>query len=478
MADFFLTIDASSAYSVDAPLLEILINGSVVSSATITSGFGAQTFLLSFNGSRPNSLSFRFNDGSAESGRSVTLNAILVNGINIQDTNLTSLVLLQNETSAVNIANTDYLYGRIQPTIAELGTPTITGTNGDERYYGTAGDDIMRGLGGNDKFIAGDGNDRLNGDDGNDHLIGEGGNDLIYGGRGNDRLEGGDGDDLIYGHNDNDTIFGNNGQDFIHAGSGNDRAYGGNDDDIILGMAGNDRLYGDAGNDRLEGSSGNDYLYGGIGDDYLNGGNGFDILYGNEGNDFLTAGSDADRLYGGDGDDELRGGDGDDWLYGEDGIDDLRGGNDDDFLHGGAGADDLRGDAGNDILIYDSEDNFWGGSGFDWVVMFRGDTSDLDFSDTRFRTGIEGISLENWNGAAQTNNLNIEIADIIANSDLPYVFVAGDNGLDTVTSSDFDISDRVAGDVTRGGRTYALFDGGATDLYIEVGLELNGVTIV
>lgn len=478
MANFFLTIDASSAYSADAPLLEILINGSVVSSLSITSGFSAQSLQLSFNGNKPSSLSFRFNDGSGEGGRSITLNKVLVNGINIQDTNLTSLTLLQNETSDVNITNTDYLYGRLQPTIAELGAPTIEGTNGNDRYYGTADDDIMRGLNGNDKFIAGDGDDRLIGDNGNDHLIGEGGNDLIWGGRHNDRLEGGAGDDLIFGHNDNDYLSGGTGQDMLHAGSGNDRAYGGDGDDIVLGWSGNDRIFGDAGNDRLEGGSGNDYLYGGTGVDRLYGSSGFDILYGNGGNDYLNGGGDADRLYGGSGEDDLRGGNQDDWLYGEAGEDDLRGGNHNDFLHGGADRDILRGDSGNDVLIYDNQDVFFGGSGFDWVVMFRGDTSDLDFSVGRFRTGIEGISLENWNGAAEANNLNIEIADIIANSDLDYVFVAGDNGLDTVTSTDFNIGDRVAGEVNRGGRTYAQLDGGATDLYVEIGLDLNGTTIV
>ena len=59
------------------------------------------------------------------------------------------------------------------------------------------------------------------------------------------------------------------------------------------------------------------------------------------------------------------------------------------------------------------------------------------------------------------------------------MFVAGDNGLDSVTSTDFNIGDRViGGDVNRGGRSYAHFDGGVTDLYIEIGLDLNGSTIL
>jgi hypothetical protein len=56
--------------------------------------------------------------------------------------------------------------------------------------------------------------------------------------------------------------------------------------------------------------------------------------------------------------------------------------------------------------------------------------------------------------------------------------IIGNNGLDTVTSTDFDIGDRIAGDANRGGRTYAHFNDSGADIYIEIGLDLNGITIV
>jgi len=72
----------------------------------------------------------------------------------------------------------------------------------------------------------------------------------------------------------------------------------------------------------------------------------------------------------------------------------------------------------------------------------------------------------------------LNAADIISNSDLDYLFIAGDIGLDTVVSTDYDISDRVGtGTVKRGGHEYAQFQDGGTDLYIELGLTLNGVIV-
>jgi len=479
MPVFFLTIDMSSVYATDIPVLEVTVNGRVTDTISVDNAYAPTTIQVSYSGSRPTTFSFQFADSLSELGRSITINSVFVNGIDLGNSNLSALTLTQNDISTINIENTDYLYGRTQPTVAEMGTPTITGTNASERDTGTESADIMRGLNGNDKLIGLGGDDRLNGDDGHDHLIGGDGHDLLYGGRGNDRIEGGNGDDLIYGHNNNDVIWGNAGQDHINAGSGNDKVFGGADDDIILGWSGNDRLYGEAGNDRLEGGGGNDVIAGGDGEDDIYGSAGFDTLYGNDGDDYINGGSDNDKLYGGLGVDRLRGGNGDDTLYGEDGRDDVRGGNGNDWLHGGADRDNLRGEDGNDILVYDTEDRYWGGDGFDWVIMFRGDNSDIDFSNGNFRGGVEAISLENWNGASEQNNLSVEIADIIDNSDLSYIFVAGDAGRDSVTSNDFNIADRVAGgEVSRGGRTYAHIDGGATDIYIELGLDLNGTTIV
>lgn len=478
MPEFFLTIDASSVYTTDAPILEILVNGAVVSSITIDNSYTTTTYNIPFSGNQPSSFSLRFNDGSVEGGRSITLNAVSVSGQDV-NSNLSLLTLNQNDSSDLNITNTDYLFGKIVPTDAEMGTPTIEGTDNNDIIDGTSGDDIIKGLDGYDKIRAGDGDDRIMGDDGNDHIFGEGGNDIIQSGRQNDRIHGGDGDDLIYSNNHNDYVTGDAGNDTINLGSGTDRGFGGDGNDIIYGGGGNDLIYGDAGNDRIEGQNGSDNLHGGSGDDALYGASGFDLMYGDAGDDYMNGGNDNDRMFGGADNDELRGGRGDDKLYGEDGDDELRGGNNNDWLIGGAGIDDLRGDAGNDLLFYDSQDTFRGGSGFDWIVLQETDGSDLDFSETRFRNGIEGVTLINWDGGAQANEISLDAADIIANSDLDYLFIAGDIGLDTVVSTDYDITDRVAGgNVKRGGHEYARFDDGGTELFIEVGLDLNGVTIV
>ena len=480
MVNFFVTIDASSIYSVDAPVLEILVNGSVVSSITIDAAYTMTTYELSSNGTFPSSFSFRFNDASGETGRSISLHSVAVSGQTVND-NLTALLLNQNDSSTLNTTNTDYLFGRVNPTTAEIGTPTIEGTDvaaDTDIINATTDDDIVYGYSGFNKVYLDGGDDRYYGGNQIDYVFGEGGNDLIHTGRGNDRILGGDGDDLIFSHNNNDHVRGDAGNDTINLGNGNDRGFGGDDDDIIYGAGGNDLIYGDAGNDRLEGQNGNDRMFGGANDDRLYGGGGFDTLHGGDGDDFINGGNQGDHLYGDTGQDALRGGRGDDRLYGGDDNDDIRGGDDNDWLIGGDGRDRLRGEDGNDLLFYDSNDIFWGGDGFDWIVLQETDASNLDFSDNDFRDGIEGITLINWNFGAQANELTLNAADIISNSDLDYLFIAGDIGLDTVVSTDYDISDRVGtGTVKRGGHEYAQFQDGGTDLYIELGLTLNGVIV-
>ncbi|HPF78401.1 MAG TPA: calcium-binding protein [Alphaproteobacteria bacterium] len=479
MTDFFLTIDASSIYTVDAPTLEILINGSVVSSIAIDAGYSLTTYQLSTNGSFPSSFSFRFSDTSGETGRSISLHNVYVSGQDV-NTNLSALMLNKNDTSTLDTMATDYLFGKTNPTLTEIGTPTIEGTTptGDtDIINATTGDDIVYGYNGYNKVFLDDGDDRYAGGNQIDYIFGGDGNDLIYTSRGNDRIEGGNGDDLIFSHNDNDYVKGDAGNDTINLGNGNDRGYGGDDDDIIYGGGGNDLIYGDDGNDRLEGQNDNDRLYGGSGDDYILGGGGYDALYGDDGNDYLNGGSENDQLYGGNGNDTLRGGSGDDKLYGDDGNDDIRGGDGNDWLTGGAGADDIRGEDGNDLLFYDAQDNFWGGNDFDWLVMTQFDNSNIDFSNPKIRNGIEGVSMINWDHGAQANNLIVDAADIISNSDDGTLYVAGDIGLDGVLSTDYDITDRFGTDFKRGGHEYARFDHGGTELYIEVGLTLNGVVI-
>lgn len=101
-------------------------------------------------------------------------------------------------------------------------TPTIIGTDGNDRLIGTLGDDVIMGLGGND-FIKGKaGNDVICGGLGDDVIRGGHGNDELSGGRGNDRLFGGEGSDILFGGKGDDQLSGGNGYDAAVGGSGID----------------------------------------------------------------------------------------------------------------------------------------------------------------------------------------------------------------------------------------------------------------
>ncbi|MEO0807959.1 MAG: hypothetical protein AAFY33_16795, partial [Cyanobacteria bacterium J06643_4] len=186
---------------------------------------------------------------------------------------------------------------------SDTNTNTITGTDGNDRLFGTDAVDIIQGLGGNDKLFGREDNDQLLGGDGDDKLFGQGGNDLLEGNAGRDRLFGGEGDDTLAGGADKDSLYGATG------------------DDILIGGGGNDNLFGSAGDDNLSGGDGADRLFGGNGNDLLTGGAGNDKLLGGDGDDELTGGAGRDRLFGGNGADIFNGGEGNDLLQGGSGID-------------------------------------------------------------------------------------------------------------------------------------------------------------
>lgn len=361
MSQFFFEVDVSAVYSVTAPTLEILVDGIVVSSSSVTAhtggGFNTFSFMFSYSGSYPGTLSLRFNDGSGEGGRSVTIDAVRINGQTLSASYIGALVFGNGQSSAIDTINTDHLYGRVNPVVADVGTATQNGTGGDDQMVGTSqaaiinagnGADRVRGLGnddavfggiGNDTLYGGDGNDIVAGEDGDDLVVGDLGNDLLYGGAGNDSLAGGAGNDVLNGGADNDTLRGDAGDDLLFGEAGND---------ILMGGTGNDYLYGDDGTDTMTGGAGNDTMYGGLGNDLMTGDAGNDTMYGEAGNDMMS---------GGTGDDTLEGTTGDDIVYGDAGNDIVRGGDDNDRVYGDAGNDTVYGDAGNDGV--------YGGSGAD-----------------------------------------------------------------------------------------------------------------
>lgn len=169
-------------------------------------------------------------------------------------------------------------------------SPTIVGTEGDDRIVGTPGDDIIQALGGNDVIISGDGND------------------VICAGSGDDTVFAGAGDDKIYGDAGADTIHGQTGADLIEGGDGSDDLRGNTGSDIISGGADPDVLFGDGGNDSLDGGDGDDRIYGGSQPDELLGGTGADLLSGGPGNDSLKGEAGNDELRGGAGADQHSGG--------------------------------------------------------------------------------------------------------------------------------------------------------------------------
>jgi len=387
--NFRFSLTLSATYASDAPTIEVLMDGIVVSSELITTLTGTGTSLLTFDldyeGAFP-PFELRFNDTSTETGRQVRIDNISLNGQHLDHQSLglsgdafansnASSLNSNGDVLTLNSAIEDYMFGINEPTIADFGTPTITGTTAnDAALNGTPQDDIIYGDAGSDKISGLAGNDLIDGGDGNDLLLGHDGDDVLVGGEGNDRLFGRNDDDILYGGNGHDKLEGDAGYDILNGGAGDDNIWSGADDDVAYGGEGNDKVRGEEGNDTLYGDAGNDRLEGGDGDDYLNGGDGKDWLYGGEGTDVLEGGAGTDRLFGGNGNDTLNGGEGQDVLYGQEGDDVLDGGDQKDWLYGGEGVDILNGGAGKDRLSGDEGDDFVYGDGGDDII-YGGDSS-------------------------------------------------------------------------------------------------------
>ena len=235
---------------------------------------------------------------------------------------------------------------------------------------------------------------------------------------------------------------------------------GGND--TIFGQNGNDRIYGGDGADTIEGDSGDDRIEGNAGDDNIRGDGGNDRLLGQEGNDVLRGGGGHDFINGGIGDDNLRGNNGNDTMRGEE------------------GADALRGGGGNDYLIYDADNVLMNGQGgFDTIAIGGGFGGNIDAGDSMFRN-IEAFDLTGYQvtpDIALENILFVERSDVRRLNGPDELYVTGDAGLDEVVSGDFTSAERV-GTTNVGGVDYAHFNNNNADLFVQVGLELNGSVII
>jgi Ca2+-binding RTX toxin-like protein len=417
MAHFHFEIDASATYSITSPMLEILVNGVVVSSASISqhtgSGLNYLRYELEYSGAYPTLLQFRFNDG-AEGGRSIQINEVRINGTVVDTTYITMMSLNNGQTSSINALGVDHLFGRTAPVVADIGTETITGTGGNDNIIGSSGpeiinagngadrvrglsnDDAIFGGAGNDRIFGAGGNDIISGDDGDDELYGEGGNDILHGGIGNDLINGGDGHDLINGGDGIDTLLGGLGDDIIFGEAGND---------TISGGAGNDYLYGDDGNDIITAGAGNDTVYGGLNNDSIYGEAGDDILYGEGGNDLIFGGAGNDTMYGNNGNDT---------IYAGAGNDTANGGDNNDVINGEAGNDTLNGDLGNDTLIGGlGADTLNGGDGAD-ILMGHG----LDYNtiSTLLRNNANVVYNASTGSFYQYVNTAVNFATAVSNA--------------------------------------------------------------
>lgn len=300
-------------------------------------------------------------------------------------------------------------------------------SGGNNRIYGTPGDDHVTVGGGNNEIDLDEGDNVVQTGSGSDTIRTGSGNDVIHAGNGHNDISSGGGDDHVTTGSGDDTVrLGSGddvastggGNDVILVGSGNNYVDAGGGDDFIRGGGGDDVLIGGFGNDTIIGVGGKNVIWGGValhsaeqllggfvvpaefsigtsdvefpafvplvvagrslegslqdGNDVLRGGTGNDIIFGGGGSDLITGGSGNNYLDGGGGDDEIVGGDAFDVIRGGTGNDDLRGGAGIDFLYGDDGDDLLRGDAGIGTgvgqILYGQK--LFGGSGNDTLWAY------------------------------------------------------------------------------------------------------------
>jgi serralysin len=316
----------------------------------------------------------------------------------------------------------------------------LTGTTGNDDFYGTVYSDVLRG---------GDGTDQLTGDAGNDTLIGGKGADILNGGRTGVATASDGIDYASYANADagviaslltptlsntgdaaGDTytsIEGLIGSDHADELSGDDNA------NTLSGGGGNDKLYGNDGADLLKGEDGNDQLDGGLGADILQGGKGDDSYTvdnaldkveeaAGEGYDSVTASvsyaldtlSEIEELHAQTGAANIN-------LTGNGFTNKLYGNNGANELNGGAGADTLDGGLGNDTYVLDNVGDTvieaaGDGTGYDTVVIATNFAAGAiyrvtDYANIEALTVLDGAGRVDLMGSAAGNKLTGNSAD-------------------------------------------------------------------
>lgn len=102
-------------------------------------------------------------------------------------------------------------------------------------HFPLLGDDVVRAGGGNDSVYARSSSAPAGVSEGNDSFYGEAGDDLLsaYGGLGNQLLDGGAGNDTLTGGTVSDTLIGGGGNDYLSN-------YTSTDEDLLDGGTGDD----------------------------------------------------------------------------------------------------------------------------------------------------------------------------------------------------------------------------------------------
>jgi Ca2+-binding RTX toxin-like protein len=111
-------------------------------------------------------------------------------------------------------------------------------SEGQDRWYGSTGDDDVDLLAGSDRGYGFEGDDRVRGGAGVDLLYGGEGADVLHGDGDSDTLDGGDGADTLIGGEGGDTLLAGAGDDVLEGGPGNDSVTGGAGNDTIVVTAG------------------------------------------------------------------------------------------------------------------------------------------------------------------------------------------------------------------------------------------------
>lgn len=396
---------------------------------------------------------------------------------------------------------------------------------------------FLSGTAGNDSYYGANFGDVLNGNNGDDTLVGNGGGDLIDGGAGADAMNGGSGNDTFTVDNAGDTVVGgadydrvntsvnfdtgDDVEEIVYTGSGTFTTRTGNNDNLITGGALGDVIKARGGNDTLNGGGGDDDLNGGAGVDTMNGGEGNDILRVDNAGDVANGGNGTDtvsitaaitynasantdvetfenasggnvtvtmngldNIYGGGsasvGIDTVNGGGGADSIYGYGGADNLNGDAGNDRLFGGIGDDVLNGGADSDVLEGGSDnDTLAGGSGDD--TLYGEDGTDVLTGGAGFDTLVGGLGADRFAFAAG-DSLTLNTADRIVDfstaqgdridlTAIDAITGGGDNAFSFIGSAAFS---NVAGQLRTEvifGNTYVMGDvngDGVADFFIKL----------